>query len=113
MSMMKKFAGVIIIFFSVFQVLHSQSLVTEKNDSATFPLITSSQIASIYIDQNDDWLVRKVASLLQNDIELDYDFGFNPERDADLIANNFTEVFEGDEVVLERFIKMNSLLSGN
>jgi len=68
--MMKKFAGVIIIFFSVFQVLHSQSLVTEKNDSATFPLITSSQIASIYIDQNDDWLVRKVASLLQNDIEL-------------------------------------------
>ncbi len=54
------------IFFQVF----SQNFVAEKNGLGAFPVVTSSQTTSIYVDENDDWLVHKAASLLQNDIEM-------------------------------------------
>ena len=59
------------LFFSLILSVtsHAQSFVTEKNTGEDFPIATASQTASIYVDQNDDWLVHKSASLLQNDIE--------------------------------------------
>ena len=47
----------------------TQNFVTSKKEDGAFA-ITSSQTASIYADNNDDWLAKKAASLLQNDIEL-------------------------------------------
>ncbi len=49
--------------------LYSQNFVSEKNEQGAFPVVTSSQTTSIYVDKNDDWLVHKAASLLQSDIE--------------------------------------------
>ena len=48
---------------------YAQNFITEKNVNNAFPVVTSSQTTSIYVDENDDWLVHKAASLLQNDIE--------------------------------------------
>ncbi|HEV8284156.1 MAG TPA: glycosyl hydrolase 115 family protein [Chitinophagaceae bacterium] len=48
----------------------SQTFVTEKKEPEAFPIVTSSQTASIYVDQNDDWLIYKAASLFQNDIKM-------------------------------------------
>ena len=65
--MNKKFLIPLLLLFAI--KLYSQNLVTEKNEAGTFPLVTSSQTTSIYVDSTDDWLVHKAASLLQNDIE--------------------------------------------
>src|SRR5215831_12747727 len=56
--------------FLILQNIYSQNFVTEKNEAGAFPVVTSSQITSIYVDSTDDWLVRKAVSLLQNDIEM-------------------------------------------
>src|ERR1043166_5173842 len=58
----------ILMFLFLNHILYSQDFVIEKQAGA-FPLVSSSQAASIYVDENDDWLVHKAASLLQNDIE--------------------------------------------
>jgi len=61
-------------FYFLFAVLFisiaadAQNFVTSKKDDAF--VVASSQVASIYIDANDDWLVDKAATLLQNDIEM-------------------------------------------
>jgi hypothetical protein len=44
----------------------AQNFITEKNEAGAFPL----SIASLYVDEGDDWLVQKAASLLQSDMEL-------------------------------------------
>jgi hypothetical protein len=49
---------------------HAQNFITQKNTGEDFPVATASQTTSIYVDENDDWLVHKAASLLQNDIEM-------------------------------------------
>src|SRR5438552_2763954 len=54
----------------VIHCVHSQNLVAEKNETGAFPLVTRGQITSIYVDENDDWLIHKAASLLQTDIEM-------------------------------------------
>src|SRR5437868_6071621 len=48
----------------------AQNFVTDKQTGKSFPLVTLSENTSIYVDENDDWLVHKTASLLQNDIEM-------------------------------------------
>jgi len=50
--------------------VYSQNFITEKNEPGAFPLVSSLQASSIYVDENDDWLVHKAASLLQSDIEM-------------------------------------------
>jgi hypothetical protein len=50
--------------------LQAQSFVATKNSAEGFPIVTTSQTTSIYVDSNDDWLVHKAAFLLQNDIEM-------------------------------------------
>jgi Glycosyl hydrolase family 115/Gylcosyl hydrolase family 115 C-terminal domain len=50
--------------------LSAQNFITEKNGPAVFPIVTPSQATSIYVDENDDWLIHKAASLLQADIEM-------------------------------------------
>jgi hypothetical protein len=49
---------------------YAQLFVIEKNEAGSFPIVTASQTASIYVDENDDWLVHKAATLLQTDIEM-------------------------------------------
>ena len=66
--MSKKFLIILLLFFAI--KLRAQVFITEKKDVEAFPLVTSSQTTSIYVDENDDWLVHKAASLLQNDIEM-------------------------------------------
>src|SRR5205085_3953444 len=46
----------------------AQNFVLTQNDPGAFPLATP-HAAAIYIDGNDNWLVNKVALLLQTDIE--------------------------------------------
>jgi len=47
----------------------AQGFVTSKKEDGAFAIV-SSQATSIYIDDKDDWLVNKAATLLQNDIEM-------------------------------------------
>ncbi len=60
----------IIVLIAISQALHAQEFVFAQKQNNAFPIVTSSETASIYIDNNDDWLVHKAASLLQNDIEM-------------------------------------------
>ncbi|KAI6182698.1 Exocyst complex component 4 [Aphelenchoides bicaudatus] len=73
----------------------------ESNEEEESSAICHSPMSSSSVDNENTADVKTGTPPInmQNDIELDYDFGFNPERDADLIANNFTEVFEGDEEI--------------
>jgi hypothetical protein len=64
------FALVLFATFFISLTSYAQTFITEKNETGCFPVVTSSQTASIYVDENDDWLVHKAASLLQNDIEM-------------------------------------------
>ena len=59
----------IIVVVALSQALHAQSLFLAQKQSNAFPIVTPSETACIYVDSNDDWLVHKAASLLQNDIE--------------------------------------------
>jgi hypothetical protein len=65
---MKGFYFLLAVLF-VSLTVFAQSFVTSKKADGAFA-IASPQIASIYIDANDDWLVNKAAALLQNDIEM-------------------------------------------
>ena len=56
--------------FLILQNIHSQNFISEKNETGAIPVVTSSQVTSIYVDSTDDWLVHKAASLLQSDIEM-------------------------------------------
>jgi hypothetical protein len=49
--------------------LGAQTFVSSKKEAADFP-ITSAQVASIYFDAGDDWLVNKAATLLQSDVNM-------------------------------------------
>ncbi len=60
----------LIIIFSLPHNIYAQNFIAEKNVNDDFPILTASQTTSIYVDENDDWLVHKAASLLQNDIEM-------------------------------------------
>ncbi len=66
----KIFALVLFVFLSISLTSYAQTFITEKTETGYFPVVTSSQTASIYVDENDDWLMHKAASLLQNDIEM-------------------------------------------
>ncbi len=66
----KIFAPIVFAILLTSLTSHAQNFITEKNAAGNFPVVTSSQTASIYVDSNDDWLVHKAASLLQNDIEM-------------------------------------------
>ncbi len=60
----------IIIVIAMSQALRAQRFVFAQKLSNAFPIVTSSETTSIYVDSNDDWLVHKAALLLQNDIEM-------------------------------------------
>ena len=64
---MKKFICIALAVV-IYQGLFAQSFVTTKADATTFP-IASSGTASIYVEETDDWLANKAATLLQTDIE--------------------------------------------
>jgi hypothetical protein len=65
---MKGFYFLLAVLF-VSLTVFAQSFVTTKKADGAFA-IASPQVASIYIDDKDDWLVNKAASLLQTDIEM-------------------------------------------
>ncbi len=68
--MMKKIICLTIAFYVFKCDLFSQNFIIEKNEAGAFPVVTSSQTTSIYVDSTDDWLMHKAASLLQSDIEM-------------------------------------------
>lgn len=68
--MMKKIFFLVFSFLSLQSIIHSQSFITERNEAGAFPVVTSLQTTSIYVDENDDWLVHKAAAFLQSDIEM-------------------------------------------
>jgi hypothetical protein len=55
-----------VLFVSV--TVNAQVFVTSKKEAGAFA-IASSEVASIYFDTGDDWLVNKAATLLQADIK--------------------------------------------
>ncbi len=63
-------AQFVLAFLLISFTSQAQNFVVTKNEAGAFPVVMSPQPTSIYIDSNDDWLVRKAASLLQNDIEM-------------------------------------------
>ncbi len=56
-----------IIFFA--RSLSAQNFISDKNENGNFPIV-SETATTIYTDKNDEWLVQKVVSLFQNDIEM-------------------------------------------
>ena len=69
--MKEKMVAYFLFFALMLSVTSSaQNFVTEKNTGEDFPIVTASKTTSIYVDENDDWLVHKAASLFQNDIEM-------------------------------------------
>ena len=69
--MKPKFALLILIAtLSISLPVLSQTIISERNESGAFPMVTFSHATSIYVDENDDWLANKAASLLQSDIEM-------------------------------------------
>ncbi|WP_114792642.1 glycosyl hydrolase 115 family protein [Niabella yanshanensis] len=50
-------------------VIKAQHFISEKNNGAGFPVVSTSKATSIYVDPADDKLVHKAAALLQKDIE--------------------------------------------
>lgn len=50
--------------------LPAQDFITIQKEAGAFPLVSDSgRAATLYVDKNDDWLVQKAASLLQQDIQ--------------------------------------------
>ena len=48
---------------------YSQNCITEKKEAGSFPIISLTTATKIYTDTDDDWLIQKVALILQTDIE--------------------------------------------
>lgn len=65
---MKRFYFLLAVLFASLTVC-GQNFITSNKADAGF-IIASSQPLCIYIDNNDDWLVNKTATLLQHDIEM-------------------------------------------
>jgi hypothetical protein len=62
---------VLVILISCFSCLRlfGQSFISGKNTADAFPVVTQKFAASIYVDDGDCFLIRKAASLLQQDIQ--------------------------------------------
>ncbi|ACU62279.1 glycosyl hydrolase 115 family protein [Chitinophaga pinensis] len=63
---MKKLSTILLLLI-LGQCLYAQQLLTTRTDKNKFPLVDLNP-AAIYVDSTDDWLVNKVATLLQTDI---------------------------------------------
>ena len=51
--------------------LNAQDIViSEKNVPGFFPIVSTSSPITIYVDENDHWLMQRAAILLQQDIEM-------------------------------------------
>lgn len=48
----------------------AQTFITSEPARNALPLVSATQVTPIYVDQDEDWLVHKAASLLQQDIEM-------------------------------------------
>ena len=55
--MMKRVFSVATSFLILQNIIHSQNFITEKNEAGTFPVVTASQTTSIYVDDNDEWMI--------------------------------------------------------
>jgi|GEM_PF-6110825 len=67
---MKEKIVTILFITSLSVTSYTQSFITTHNETGAFPVVASFETTSIYVDENDDWLMHKAASLLQNDIEM-------------------------------------------
>lgn len=48
----------------------AQSFVSDRKETGAFPIVSNGTATTIYIDEQDHWLVQKAASFLQGDIEM-------------------------------------------
>src|SRR4051794_35130973 len=60
----------LIIFLFCYQLIYAQHFISAKKEPGNFTIASNSQVTSLYVDDSDDWLVNKAASLLQLDIEM-------------------------------------------
>lgn len=66
---MKKILAILSVIISAGITAPAQDIITTKKEAGAFPLVPDSgRAATLYTDKNDDWLVQKAASLLQQDI---------------------------------------------
>src|SRR5947199_8501399 len=59
------------LLFYFYCSLSAQSImITEKNGSSVFPVVTVSGHTLIYVDKNDHWLIHRAAELLRQDLKM-------------------------------------------
>src|SRR5579872_6152291 len=67
--MRKLLLSVLLLYF--FCSLPAQGIIiTEKNGSSVFPVVTVSGHTMIYVDKNDHWLMHRAAELLRQDLKM-------------------------------------------
>ncbi|HYJ38869.1 MAG TPA: glycosyl hydrolase 115 family protein, partial [Chitinophagaceae bacterium] len=67
---MKRFKVLVNILLIFCQVANAQGLISEKVSTDNFFIASSSQSTTIIYDERDSWLIQKVCSLLQQDMEM-------------------------------------------
>ena len=68
--MKEKYLLALLLLLSFIQVPAQDIIITKKNGSAVFPIVTRSVHAIIYVDKNDHWLMHRAAELLGQDLEM-------------------------------------------
>jgi hypothetical protein len=66
--MKRRIIAVVLASCFVFAETSAQDFVTERNATGTFPVVAKNKVTAIYTDDSDYFLVKRSASLLQQDI---------------------------------------------
>jgi hypothetical protein len=59
-----------LVLFSVIRLNAQDLVIREKKQSGFFPIVSESGATMIYVDASDHWLMRRVAELFRQDLEL-------------------------------------------
>ena len=68
--MKEKLLLAFLVFLSFIQLPAQDIVISEKNASGFFPIVSVSGPTAIYVDEKDHWLMHKAAELLQQDLEM-------------------------------------------
>ncbi len=64
---MKKLIVLAVTLFPVLAI-QAQEIISTKMEPGGFPVVANAHATSLYVDDNDDWLVKKAAAFLQADV---------------------------------------------
>jgi hypothetical protein len=70
-NMKKQLCSLLLLFFTCILStgqLFAQHFITEKKEKGGFPIANATHTATIVVDDNDTWLVKKAADFLRTDI---------------------------------------------